>query len=588
MSSAQFAQRSLLTQQSRAHALEAMTDEQGLDILVIGGGVTGAGIALDAATRGLRTGIVEAGDWAAGTSAWSSKLIHGGLRYLYNLDFKLVAEALKERGLLLTKLAPHLVKAQPFLWPLKLPVIERAYSAVGIGMYDAMAFAGSRGNKTVPAQRHFTKKGTHKIFPGIKDHKFTGSIQFYDARVDDARLVVDLIRTASGYGALAASRTQVVQILKDSSGTVTGARIRDLETGTEHEVRAKKIINATGVWTEETEKLANEDTGLKVLASKGIHIVVPRERIQASSGIFTQTEKSVLFIIPWQRYWIIGTTDTPYTEDIENPVATARDIQYVLDQANELIAEELTEDDIIGTYAGLRPLLQPVLKEGSEKSSTKVSREHTVTEIAPGMSAIAGGKLTTYRVMAKDAVDFALGDEAKKRPSVTENIPLVGANGYQAILGSIDTIAAQQNWSEDRKEHLLERYGAEVIDLVSMIEAEPELGKPLINAPQFLRADVAYAVRAEGALHLEDVLVRRIRLDLEQRDRGLSSAEEILQIMTPELGWSEEKTQEELDLYRQRVEAIAAAEKTTEDSAAAHCMDDMEQVAPRASFVATS
>ncbi|WP_346843811.1 glycerol-3-phosphate dehydrogenase/oxidase [uncultured Rothia sp.] len=581
MSSAQFAQQSRLTKESRAHALEAMTNAEGLDILVIGGGVTGAGIALDAATRGLRTGIVEAGDWAAGTSAWSSKLVHGGLRYLYNLDFKLVAEALKERGNLLTKTAPHLVKAQPFLWPLKMPVIERAYSAVGIGMYDVMAFAGARGNVTVPPQRHFTKKGTKKIFPGIKDDKFTGAIQFYDARVDDARLVIDLVRTAAGYGALAAPRTQVISILKDSSGAVNGAVVKDLETDAELEIKAKKIINATGVWTEETESMAQKDAGLKVLASKGIHIVVPRERIQASSGIFTQTEKSVLFIIPWQRYWIIGTTDTPYTEDIENPVATSQDIQYVLDQANELIAEELTQDDIIGTYSGLRPLLQPVLKEGSEKSSTKVSREHTVTEIAPNMSAIAGGKLTTYRVMAEDAVDFALGDDAKSRPSVTSDIPLVGANGYRAILGSIDSIAKKQGWDKQRQEHLLERYGAEITDLVSLIEKNPDLGEPLKNAPQFLRADVVYAVQAEGALHLEDVLVRRVRLDLEQRDRGLSSAEEIVALMAPELGWSQKDAQHEVELYRQRVEAIAAAEKTTTDSEAVAHLENVESVAPR-------
>ena len=204
MSSQQFAQLSHLTAESRARALAKMSSGTELDVLVIGGGITGAGIALDAATRGLRTGIVEAGDWAAGTSAWSSKLIHGGLRYLYNLDFKLVTEALKERGLLLEKIAPHLVHAQPFLWPLKTPVIERSYSAIGIGMYDALAYIGSRGKKGVPSQRHFTKKGTKTVFPDIKDSAFTGAIQFYDARVDDARLVVDVVRTASGYGALAA------------------------------------------------------------------------------------------------------------------------------------------------------------------------------------------------------------------------------------------------------------------------------------------------------------------------------------------------------------------------------------------------
>lgn len=585
---ATFTQQSHLTAASRQAALEAMTDSQGVDILVIGGGVTGAGIALDAATRGLRTAIVEAGDWAAGTSAWSSKLVHGGLRYLYNLDFKLVAEALKERGLLLTTTAPHLVKAQPFLWPLKLPVIERAYSAVGIGMYDTMALAGAAGKRTVPTQRHFSKEGTKKVFPGIKDSAFTGAIQFYDARVDDARLVIDLVRTAAGYGALAASRTQVTAISKDASGKVTGATIQDLETGQTHQVAAKHIINATGVWTEESESMASRDKGLEVLASKGVHITVPRERIKASSGIFTKTEKSVLFIIPWQRYWIIGTTDTPYSQDKERPVATAADIRYVLDQANKLIAEELTEDDIISTYAGLRPLLQPVAKGDAQTASTKVSREHTVMEVAPGMSAIAGGKLTTYRVMAEDAVDFALGEQAKELPSVTEGIKLVGAEGYEALASRSQAIAEQMGWGPDRVEHLLERYGAELADLMALIAQEPAWGQPLAAAPQFLRADVLQAVRAEGALHLEDVLVRRVRLDLEATDRGLAAAEEIIGIMSAELGWDAQQQALELKTYRQRVEAIAAAATQEQDASAAALMQAAPQLAERQPVVAAN
>lgn len=573
--SATFTAKSHLTAASRTAALEAMTDDAGVDILVIGGGVTGAGIALDAATRGLRTAIVEAGDWAMGTSAWSSKLVHGGLRYLYNLDFKLVSEALKERGLLLERTAPHLVKAQPFLWPLKLPLIERAYSAVGIGMYDTLAFAGAGGRKTVPAQQHFTKSGTKKVFPGIKDSAFSGAIQFYDARVDDARLVIDLVRTAAGYGALAATRAKVTGVEKDASGRVIGAKILDLETGTEKTVKAKHIINATGVWTEETEALANQDAGLKVLASKGVHITVPRDRIKATSGIFTKTEKSVLFIIPWQRYWIIGTTDTPYTQqDRLNPVATRADIDYVLMQANKLIADELTHEDVISTFAGLRPLLQPVLKDGSDKSSTKVSREHTVTQIAPGMSAIAGGKLTTYRVMAEDAVDFALGERAKTLPSVTERIKLVGAEGYEVLASRAEALAAENGWDAARTEHLLERYGAELTDIIAQIEKDPSLGVPLAAAPQFLRADVLQAVHAEGALHLEDVLIRRVRLDLEAKDRGLAAAEEIISIMAPELGWDEATQQRELATYRKRVEAIeAASTETSDERATAHLIN---------------
>lgn len=582
MRSTHFTQASYLNKESRDRAFQAMTDDEGVDILIIGGGITGAGIALDAATRGLRTAIIDQGDWANGTSSWSSKLVHGGLRYLYNLDFKLVAEALKERGLLLEKTAPHLVKAQPFLWPLKMPVIERAYSAVGIGMYDTMAFAGARGRRTVPAQKHFTKKGAKRIFPDIKNDVFTGAIQFYDARVDDARLVIDLIRTAAGYGALAASRVELTNVVKNNLGTVVGAEVRNLETGENASIKAKHIINATGVWTEETESLAQEDAGLEVLASKGIHILVPRDRIKATSGIFTMTEKSVLFVIPWQRYWIIGTTDTPYTEDINNPVATADDIQYVLDEANRLLANELTKDDIIGTYAGLRPLLQPKLKEGSESSSTKVSREHTVTQIAPGMSAIAGGKLTTYRVMAEDAVDFALGETAKARPSVTESIELVGATGYSAAEAQRAKIAQIHGWNDERMTHLLERYGSDIHELLALIEEDGSLATPLAHAPQFLRADVLFGVRFEGALHLEDILIRRVRLDLEQRDRGLSSAEEIIEIMSEELGWDAATEQHELDTYKARVEAIAAAENETTDSAATGHLSNAQTVVSRA------
>lgn len=571
---------SYLTPENRASALANMSTDD-VDILVIGGGVTGAGIALDAASRGLRTAIVEAGDWATGTSAWSSKLVHGGLRYLYNLDFKLVAEALKERGLLLTTTAPHLVKAQPFLWPLKIPVIQRSYSAVGIAMYDSLALIGSRGKKTVPIQHHFGKKGTRSVFPDLKDDNFTGSIQFYDARVDDARLVIDLIRTAAGHGALVASRTQVIGVVKNEAGIVTGANITDLETGETHTVRTKHIINATGVWTEESEAMANPEGGLKVLASKGIHIVVPRDRISATSGIFTKTEKSVLFIIPWQRYWIIGTTDTPYHEDIANPVATRTDIRYVLDQANKLLRNPLTEDDIIGTYAGLRPLLQPGVKEGSKTQSTKVSREHTVTNVAPGMSAIAGGKLTTYRVMAEDAVNFALGTRAASYPCVTESTPLVGADGFEATQTASSTIAQARGWSEERMVSLLERYGSEIATLISLIDADPELGTPLAAAPQFLKAEIVFAVRFEGAMHLDDVLVRRVRLDLEQRDRGLATLDEVVPLLASELGWSPEQSDAEVRAYTERVRAIAAAETKDSDAEAVAELATVHSVVPR-------
>ena len=561
-----------LTREQRAAALKEMSREEGLDVLVVGGGITGAGIALDAASRGLRTGVVEMGDWASGTSSWSSKLVHGGLRYLYQLDLPLVREALSERGRLLETIAPHLVKAQPFLWPLT-HHCERSYSAVGVGVYDALALAGARGHRTVPIQKHLGRKGARALAPALDPSTLIGAIRFYDARVDDARLVIDLIRTAVGLGALAASRARVTGFLKDARGTVTGAAVTDLETGATHEIRAARTINATGVWTEDTQNLATDAGGLKVLASKGVHIVVPKAAIDAETGIFLRTEKSVLFIIPWPRYWVIGTTDTPWTEDVAKPVATAADIDYILQHANEVLSRPLSRDDIIGVYAGLRPLLQPRLKPGADiraAASTKVSREHTVTRVAPGLTAIAGGKLTTYRVMAADAVDHALGEAlARAHPSATARLPLVGAAGYRALAARAGAIARERGWTLARVTHLLDRYGDELPALLDSIDDDPSLGRPLGEAPAFLRAEVAWAVTHEGAAHLDDVLLRRVRLDIEHRDRGLGAAAEVLAVMAPLLGWSEAEVEAERTAYAERVAQIAAAEEDTSDAEAA-------------------
>ena len=557
-----------LTREQRAAALEQMSGAEGLDVLVVGGGITGAGIALDAAARGLRTGVVEMGDWASGTSTWSSKLVHGGLRYLYQLDFALVREALSERGRLLQTTAPHLVKAQPFLWPLK-HHYERSYSAVGVGMYDALALAGARGHRTVPIQKHLGRKGTRALAPALDPSGLVGAIRFYDARVDDARLVIDLIRTAVGLGALAASRTKVTGFLKSAHGAVTGAAVTDLATGATHEIRARRTINATGVWTEATQDLATSTGGLKVLTSKGIHIVVPKEAIDAETGIFLRTEKSVLFIIPWPRYWVIGTTDTPWTEDVSKPVATAADVDYLLEHANEVLSWPLRRSDIIGVYAGLRPLLQPQLKPGAEAASTKVSREHTVTRVAPGLTAIAGGKLTTYRVMAADAVDHALGEAlARAHPCVTADLPLVGAAGYRALAAQAGAIARERGWTLDRVTHLLDRYGDELPALLASIDGDPSLARPLGEAPAFLRAEVAWAVTHEGAAHLDDVLLRRVRLDIERRDRGLGAADEVLEVMAPLLEWSDDDVTAEREAYAERVAQIAAAEAEATDAAA--------------------
>ncbi|VEI13065.1 glycerol-3-phosphate dehydrogenase/oxidase [Trueperella bialowiezensis] len=564
-----------LSAETREASLKKMADAE-LDILVIGGGVTGAGIAFDAATRGLKTGIVEAQDWASGTSSRSSKLVHGGLRYLYQLNFALVAESLRERGLLLTKTAPHLVKAQPFLWPLKMRLIERTYSAVGVGMYDAIAQTAHRGS--VPIQKHHSKKGSLELAPALDPKSLIGSLVYYDARVDDARLVVNLVRSAAEYGALAANRTQVVELINEG-GRVRGAKVKDLEDGTIYEVRAKSVINATGVWTEKSQSLAGTGGGLKVLASKGIHIVIPKDRIRSKVGIFLRTEKSVLFIIPWKRYWVIGTTDTAYHENRLEPVANREDIEYILDQANSVLRDKLTKDDIIGTFAGLRPLLQPGTLDGDESKSTKVSREHTVTEAAPGLTVIAGGKLTSYRQMAEDAVDFAIKTcRLPERECQTKNTPLTGGAGYHAMWDNRANLAKLSGLSVDQVEDLLDRYGTETVKILDMIKEDPELAQPVKGIEPYLRAEIVFGVKEEGALHLEDLLARRTRAQYEFRDRGLSAAEEVAAIAGDILGWDEETRKAEVDQYRARCEAEEEAEGIFSEAEAQKVREKVEPI----------
>ncbi|WP_336250752.1 glycerol-3-phosphate dehydrogenase/oxidase [Stomatohabitans albus] len=566
----------------RANALDRLATVE-YDILVIGGGITGAGIALDAQSRGYRTGIVEAQDWASGTSSRSSRMMHGGLRYLYQLDFPLVSEALRERGLLMSTIAPHLVRPQPFLWPLKTPVIERSYSAVGVGMYDALAVAGALGKRIVPTQKHYNREETKELFPSVDESLIVGSIQYYDSRVDDARMVIATVRAAVGYGADAVSRCQVIGFEKNEDGRVVAALAIDLETMTEFKIRAKHFIQAAGVWTEEIQHMATPDGGLQVLASKGIHILVPRDKIKAKTGMFLRTEKSVLFIIPWQYYWVIGTTDTAWHEQLRNPVPTAEDIDYVIEHANVMLNEEdkITRDDVIGTYAGLRPLLQPKVKEGSNKDSTKVSREHTTIEVTPGLIAIAGGKYTTYRVMAKDAVDMAIGDiEARRHPSRTETIGVVGADGFDAIKAQVHDLQGDLGIDESTLRHLLGRYGSEVEVIFDLIRENPALGERLEACPWYLKAEIAMAVLHEGALHLEDIFIQRVRLNSETRDRGAGAVDQVLEIIAPIMGWNDARIQEERTNYLNRVKAELLAERQTNDAGASAARGQAKEMVP--------
>ena len=346
-------------------------------------------------SRGLSTALVEARDIACGTSSRSSKLVHGGLRYLEQQEFGLVREALRERSLLLNTLAPHLVRPVPFLYPFT-EHWERPYIGAGMLLYDGLA-----GHTGLPRHRHLTKRGALRLAPALKPDSLVGAVQYYDAQVDDARHTLATARTAAAYGAAVASQTQVVGFLREGE-RVAGVRVRDNLSDAEFDVRARQVVNATGVWTDDVQHLVGERGKFRVRASKGVHLVVPRDRVQLDTGLILRTEKSVLFVIPWGRHWIIGTTDTDWALDKAHPAASASDIEYVLEHVNKVLAHPLGHEDVEGVYAGLRPLLE----EESESTST-LSREHTVAVPVAGLVSVAGGKYTTYRIMARDAIDAA-------------------------------------------------------------------------------------------------------------------------------------------------------------------------------------
>jgi glycerol-3-phosphate dehydrogenase len=550
-----------LSPQAREAALEAMGSTE-LDVLVVGGGVVGSGSALDAVTRGLSVGLVEARDFASGTSSRSSKLIHGGLRYLEMLDFRLVAEALQERGLLIEKLAPHLVRPVPFIYPLKHHVWERAYAGAGVALYDTLGLLSGRP-RGVPHHRHLTRRGARRVFPSLRKDALVGALEYYDGQVDDARHTMFVARTAAAYGAHVASRARVVGLLREGE-RVTGAEVHDLESGRTFNVRARQVVNATGVWTDETQSLAGERGQFHVRASKGIHLVVPHDRIRGDSGLILRTEKSVLFVIPWGRHWIIGTTDTDWTLGLAHPAASAADIDYLLEHVNTVLEEPLSHADVEGVYAGLRPLLS-----GESESTSKLSREHAVSHAVPGLVVVAGGKYTTYRIMAKDAVDAAVhGLYAKVPPSVTENVPLLGAEGFAALKNSSHLLAEQYGVHEARIQHLLTRYGSLIHELLDLVAQDPSLGEPLTGAPDHLRAEIVYAASHEGARHLDDVLARRTRISIETFDRGLGSVEEAARLVAPVLGWSQEQIDREVEHYRKRVEAERESQKMPDDETA--------------------
>lgn len=545
--------------QRRDHLDQLVSRE--FDVVVVGGGVTGAGVALDAATRGLSVAIVEARDWASGTSSRSSKLIHGGLRYLEQLDFGLVREALHERALLLGTIAPHLVQPVSFVLPLTHRLWQRVYFGSGVALYDTlgMTLGNERG---LSHHQQLSRKQALELFPSLRRDALIGAIRFWDGQVDDARFVLTLVRTAAQYGAVVASSTRVAELRRDGD-RVIGLTARDLETGRRIDVRAKSVIAATGVWSDDVGTMLDDPTGLRVRASKGVHVVVPRDRLHGETGLILRTESSVLFVIPWGQHWIIGTTDTDWELDRAHPAASSSDIDYVLEHVNRVLARPLSRADIEGVYAGLRPLLS-----GESDATSKLSREHAVVRPAPGLVLVAGGKYTTYRVMAADAVD-AVGDDVPGMPaSRTQRVPLLGAHGFGAQWRSRGRTAARHGFDVARVEHLLRRYGTLTGELLTLVGERPELAAALPGAPEYLAAEALYAAQAEGALHLDDILTRRTRISIETEDRGVAAAEAVARLVAPVLGWDHVVTAREIEHYRARVAAERESQQQPDDRTA--------------------
>lgn len=549
-----------LSPEARADAISALRSEQ-FDLLVIGGGINGVGIALDGASRGLKVALVEGSDFAAGTSSKSSKLIHGGLRYLEQYDFKLVREALQERELMVTTLAPHLVKPVSFLYPLHEKFKERTYVGAGMALYDAL-----RGFKrALPWHKHISQKELSELAPSLRLDVITGGYQYFDAQVDDARHTMMIARTAAKYGAVITTRTSCEDLTKEGR-RVIGARVRDLESDESFDVRAKVTVMAAGVWTDALYERFDIKAGYTVRMSKGSHIVVPGDAIRSKTGVIIKTDVSVLFIIPWFGKWIVGTTDTDYNEDPSAPLASREDVDYILAQANRVLEPKLQRSQVLGVFAGLRPLVS----SDPDSPTTQLSREHIVDHPVPGFVTIAGGKYTTYRVMSEDAVDTAAVDLKRLVPdSCTETLGIVGADGYSVLMNRADALAAQYGISKDAIEHLLSRHGSLFAEVLEPALKSPDLATPITAELPYLKAEILYSVTHEGARSVADILLRRTRINFEASDQGLSILDQVAELVAPILGWGQSQRQASIDEYikivTEQASALSASSREREE-----------------------
>ncbi|HLY84475.1 MAG TPA: glycerol-3-phosphate dehydrogenase/oxidase [Acidimicrobiales bacterium] len=550
----------------RDRALVRMADE-GFDVLVIGGGISGAGVALDAAARGLKTALVERRDWASGTSSRSSKLIHGGLRYLQQRDYKLVYEALAERQRLLEN-APHLVSPLPFLIPLfgKEGAVNKAvarFYSTALWLYDVTG-----GLRIGKRHKRLGREEVLAHFPALNAERLVAGFLYWDAQADDARLTLTVARTAVvHYGAVAANYAGAVALLKDPvTGRVAGVR---LEGGTE--VRADAVVNAGGVWSDEVRRLdqvgdidegrsldeVHLDQGVPfnkgrstqgtLRPAKGIHLTFRAAalRCDMAAVLPVSGDRRSVFVVPWGEFTYVGTTDTDYDGPLDDPQCTPEDVAYLLGAVNASLTDPVTEDDVVGTWAGLRPLVRGAVNE----RSADLSRRHLVMVSDDGLVTVTGGKFTTYRRMAADAVDEVvrlLGRGAKRSP--TRRLPLLGALGTPALRER--DAASRLGIDPDCLTHLVGRYGSEARTVIAMTEADPELGRRLVPGLPYLRAEAVYAARYEMARTIDDVLARRTRALLLARDASAGAALDVARLVAPELGWSPKRVEQEVEDYR--------------------------------------
>lgn len=558
-----------LSSSVRMHNLALLENEQ-FDVLVIGGGVTGAGVALDAVARGYKVALVEKVDFASGTSSKSTKLVHGGIRYLPNFDFALVHEALVERGTLLRN-APYLVQPVGFILPLyegdRHPVGLPFTTPGGIGlglimdiglwMYDLMAgmFAGSRG---VKRHRRLSRNKVMELAPALVTDRLKEGFMYYDAQTNDARLTLALIRTAAQFGATIANYAEVTSFVTEN-GKVSGAHVRDQLGNQDITVRARHIVNATGVFSEQIEELAGYEPQVQVKPSKGVHLVFSCEDVKLGDDAIVLPEtddRRILFLVPWESRAIFGTTDTG-SGDLDYPTATQEDIAYLLNHLKRYLSVQLTEDNIISVYAGYRPLLS---SRGTGRSTAKLSRTHAVLQSPSGLVTIVGGKLTTYRRMAQDTVDVLSRRDGSSPIHPTLNLPLQGSAGWLARQRDVEVKGLALGLSPQTIKHL-RHYGSEALALLKLIEDDVELGRRLIDDLPFIRAEVIYACRHEMAMTPYDVLARRTSIMLEDRQRGMDSLEDVVALMASEHNWSSEQQLLMSDAFRSTVQQQLAAEK---------------------------